>query len=66
MNIQINGEAESVPDGLTLAALVERKGLQGKRIAIEVNEELVTRSKFPTHIVKEGDHLEIVQAIGGG
>jgi thiamine biosynthesis protein ThiS len=66
MIIHINGEIETVTDGLTLASLVEQKNLLGKRIAIEVNEELITRNDFSTHTLQDGDQVEIVQAIGGG
>lgn len=66
MIIHINGETETVTDGLTLASLVEQKDLLGKRIAIEVNEELITRNDFANHTLQDGDLVEIVQAIGGG
>ena len=66
MNIEINGKTETLDEGISLAALVDQKGLTGKRIAIEVNEELITRKEYDGHNLKEGDQVEIVQAIGGG
>ena len=66
MQISINGEQTTVDNDLNLAKLVEMQELQGKRIAIEVNEELVSRTHFESHLLKEGDQVEIVQAIGGG
>lgn len=66
MKIQVNGQDETLNQGTTLADLVGAKGLQGKRIAIEVNEELVPRSEYNRHGLQEGDQVEIVQAIGGG
>ena len=66
MNIQLNGQPREVADGITIAALLENLELNGKRLAVEVNEDLVTRSQFSTHYLNEGDHVEIVQAIGGG
>jgi sulfur carrier protein len=66
MNIQLNGQVREVSDGITISALLELMELYGKRIAVEVNEELVTRSKFNSHKLQEGDVIEIVQAIGGG
>ncbi len=64
--IIVNGEAHPFSPGQTLAELVEALGLSGRRIAIEVNEDLVPRSRFETHALKSGDRVEIVHAIGGG
>lgn len=66
MQILINGETRTVDDEMTLAALVEQLDLTGKRIAIEVNGELVPRSEHADHRIAAGDRVEIVQAIGGG
>ena len=66
MQIHVNGEPREVPDGLTLAGLTALMALEGQRFAIEVNEELVPRSRHPEHHLAPGDRVEIVQAIGGG
>jgi len=66
MKIYLNGEARQVPDTTTAAALVEELGLSGKRIAMEVNMEIVPRSGYDGHLLHEGDKVEIVHAIGGG
>jgi sulfur carrier protein len=46
--------------------LVEKLGLQGRRIAMEVNEEIVPRSSYETYQFKENDKVEIIHAVGGG
>jgi len=66
MNIQLNGEAREVADSISLSALLDSLDLTGKRLAVEVNEDLVTRVKFDSFTLGEGDKVEIVQAIGGG
>ena len=66
MHIRLNGENRELEHASTLAGLVERLDLAGKRIAIEVNDELVPRSEHAQHVLREGDRVEIVQAIGGG
>lgn len=66
MNITINGESRHLDGGVTLADLVEHLDLSGRRIAVEVNEELVPRSTFRQHRLEDGDRVEIVHAIGGG
>ncbi len=66
MQIHLNGEQQQVPDNISMAALIESLGLSGKRIAVEVNEELVPRSTYSDHKLKPQDIVEIVHAIGGG
>ena len=66
MHIRLNGDDRAIADASTLAQLVDQLDLAGKRIAIEVNDELVPRSEHAQHTLSEGDSVEIVQAIGGG
>lgn len=66
MNIQINGQAQAVREALPLSELLQQLDLAGKRLAVEVNEELVPRSEHTGYILQPGDRVEIVQAIGGG
>ena len=66
MQIRLNGEQSVVDDAINLAQLVAQLELSGKRIAIEVNDELIPRSQHMQHQLSEGDRVEIVQAIGGG
>ena len=66
MNIYLNGEARQVPDNCSAAQLVEELGLAGKRIAMEVNREIIPRSLYGEHRLQPEDSIEIVHAIGGG
>ena len=66
MRIQLNGEDHTLPDHATAADLVDTLQLAGKRIAMEVNLEILPRSSYPSHVLHEGDRVEIVHAIGGG
>lgn len=66
MQITVNGEATEVPDALPVSDLLARLDLIGKRIAVEVNAELVPRSRFDQHPLAPGDRVEIIQAVGGG
>ena len=66
MKIVVNGEDKQVSEGYTAAELVETMGLTGKRIAMEVNLEIVPRSSYPDFIFSAGDKVEIVHAVGGG
>jgi sulfur carrier protein len=66
MQITVNGTLTEVPDTLTMAELIERLALAGRRIAVEVNAELVPRSRFAEHRLRADDRVEIIQAVGGG
>jgi sulfur carrier protein len=66
MQITLNGAPRDVPDRLTAGELIAVLGLTGKRLAIEVNAEIVTRSTLDEHTLNPGDAVEIVHAIGGG
>lgn len=66
MDITLNGELTQVTSGHTLSQLATSLGLQGKRYAIEVNQEIVPRSEHDHYQVQAGDKIEIVTAIGGG
>jgi sulfur carrier protein len=66
MTITVNGEAQTVADGLTLAQLVDRLHLVAGRLASEVNGHIVRRADYATTPLAEGDAVEIVQMIGGG
>jgi sulfur carrier protein len=65
MQIQLNGKPYEVTNP-SLADLVEQLQLGGRRYAIEINEELIPRGEQAEHSLREGDRVEIVQAIGGG
>ncbi|EWG99988.1 sulfur carrier protein ThiS [Halomonas sp. BC04] len=66
MQIQLNGEAHDLAADLTVAQLIDTLGLTGRRIAVELNEEIVPRSEHGTTRLSQGDRVEIVHAIGGG
>ena len=66
MRIYVNGELRELPDGAFLAALIADLGLSGKRIAVEVNREIVPYGLYEGRALAEGDRVEIVHAIGGG
>ena len=66
MNIILNGNAREYPDKLSASELLRSLGLADKRLALEINQEIVPRSTFDNHIINPGDHVEIVHAIGGG
>tara|TARA_Y100000748_G_scaffold102853_1_gene85762 strand:- start:1162 stop:1362 length:201 start_codon:yes stop_codon:yes gene_type:complete len=66
MQILLNGEPHQLDQPLTLRALIDELGLTGKRLAVELNLEIVPRSQHADTRLSEGDRVEIVHAIGGG
>lgn len=66
LEIHVNGAPRRLETPLTVAALLERDGLSGKRVAVEKNGEIVPRSRHADTPVAAGDRLEIVVAVGGG
>ena len=66
MDIQLNGDTRDIPPATTLAALLDREGLAQRRVAVEVNGEIVPRGQHATHALQPGDTVEIVHALGGG
>ena len=66
ITISINGAARQLPDSTSVATLLDELALSGKRIALERNGEIVSRSRFGAQQLTDGDRLEIVVAVGGG
>ena len=66
MHIQLNGEPFELPDGATVLALLTRLDLAGRRVAVELNVDIVPRSQHESTALREGDQVEVVHAIGGG
>ena len=66
MHIQLNGESFELPDGETVAGLLALQELTGRRVAVELNLDIVPRSQHGETVLKEGDQVEVAHAIGGG
>ena len=62
----LNGEQRSFPGPMSLAGLVGALGLDIRKVAIELNREIVPRSTYAAVQLNSGDSLEIVHFIGGG
>ena len=66
MIIQLNGKRFETRDDESVAGLVERLGLRPGMVAVEVNEEVVTRDRRGATLLREGDQVELVTIMGGG
>jgi thiazole synthase len=66
INITLNGEHKSLAAAVTLATLLEQLGFDRRRIAVEVNREVVPQARHDEHTLRSGDTVEIVTLVGGG
>lgn len=66
MKILLNGQEKPMSDAATIDDLICSLGLQQRRIAVEVNQEIVPRSLHKDYVIKDADRVEVVSAIGGG
>ena len=66
MNITLNGQSKTLANTDTVGTLIVELGYENKRIAVELNADIVPKSQHATTPIKEGDTIEIVVAVGGG
>ena len=66
MDIELNGQATEVAADTSVLALLQTQGLGARRVAVEVNGEIVPRGQHATRQLQPGDRIEIVHALGGG
>lgn len=62
----VNGEPHPLPEAGNVQALVEQLGLNGRKIAVSVDRVVVPRSRLSEHLLRGGEHIEILEAVGGG
>jgi thiamine biosynthesis protein ThiS len=65
-SITLNGEPHAVSVGTTVDALVRSLGMKVRRVAVEINREIVARAKYESVRIAPGDEVEIVNFVGGG
>lgn len=66
MKFELNGEPTEIEGELTVGALLTRLDLRRRRVAVAVNQEVIPRSRFDEVPVRDGDRVEVIQAVGGG
>jgi sulfur carrier protein len=60
MQVRLNGELRDIPEGSTVAALLARLGVKPVRVAVQVNEAVVTKDRYEAQVIAPGDVVEIV------
>lgn len=66
MHVSVNSKSREMPEQATVSDLIAALQLGEKRVAVEVNAELVARAEWPKFVLKDGDKIEVVTFVGGG
>ena len=66
LEISVNGEAQKVRVGASVATLLSSLELEGRKVAVAINRDVVPRGRFEEHALEAGDRVEILEAVGGG
>ena len=67
IHLEVNGDTIATASPCTVLGLLEQLELGGgKRVAVAINRDVVPRSRHATHELADGDHIEILEAVGGG
>lgn len=66
IEIVVNGEVREVPQGLTVAGLLQSLDLDPARVAVELDRRIVRKTRWEETVLAGGARLEIVQFVGGG
>jgi sulfur carrier protein len=66
MHIILNGENTTITNNSTVQDLLNQFNLDLKKVAVEINKNLIQHCNFTTTTISNGDCIEIVHFIGGG
>jgi len=64
--ITLNGDPYTIDGEVRLVALLERLGMRERRVAVEINREIVPKASYAETVIKPGDSVEIINFVGGG
>ena len=65
-SVTLNGKVEEIDSTMTPEMLLSRLHLTSGSVVVEVNRQVVPRDEFSSHLIQDGDVVEIVQFVGGG
>jgi thiamine biosynthesis protein ThiS len=66
MTIRLNGDPHEIPGPLSVSALLAELAIDARRVAVELNLEVVKKAAYDSSVISEGDEVEIVNFVGGG
>ena len=66
VEILLNGERQTVPEGQSMMELLESLGIEPSRVALELDRNILKKTEWPTTKLRGGEEVEIVHFVGGG
>ena len=66
MTIKLNGDPHDLPGPLSVSALLVQLDIDARRVAVELNLNVVKKAAYDSSLVADGDEVEIVNFVGGG
>ncbi len=66
MDIRVNGESQTLQEGLTVTDLLQTLNIKTEQVAVELNLKILDRGDFSHSVLQNGDTVEILSFIGGG
>ncbi|MEM1068096.1 MAG: sulfur carrier protein ThiS [Planctomycetota bacterium] len=66
IEISINGQTVEIESEMTVEQMLDTVDVPPNYLAVEINAEVVPREDYTRHIVRNGDHVEVVTLVGGG
>ena len=66
MKIKLNGEFRDIQESVSVSSLLDELNLAANGVAVAINEEVVPRANYVSHLFREDDVVEIIHAVGGG
>jgi sulfur carrier protein len=66
VTITLNGQSHQVRPEITIGEVLAGMKVEPRHVAVEVNQEIVPRSRHAEHRLRQGDRVEVVTLVGGG
>jgi sulfur carrier protein len=64
--IQLNGQEQDIADGITLKEVLEEAGYRLDIIAVQVNGDIISKDRYASYRLTDGDDIDVVAFVGGG
>ena len=66
MTIKLNGDPHELQEPLSVSALLQQLEIDARRVAVELNLNVVKKAAYESSVINDGDEVEIVNFVGGG
>lgn len=66
MRVTLNGKPKELEEAITILTLLQQLGLHPQQVAVEINRDIIKRESYESHVLHEGDEIEVLRFVGGG